>query len=184
MGPKLCFLSMIVAACFLCSGGCQMDSAARIAMLEAVVAQAQAASDLAGRQVTALQGQLEAAQTAGADSATLAAIRTKLDEAFTLKPQVDGVLQNARDSLAKAKENPGLAGELEAYGSIGVSALGVFLAGYFKRKQSRTVATLGMVTQAVEKCTPEVQEQVKTHVATAMVKASRHNAIVDAVKQG
>ncbi len=128
------FISIVLAGWCLCSGGCQLDSAQRIALLEAAVTQAQAAVAVATNNITALQTQLDAAKQAGADSAALRQIQAALAEAVAYKSQLEAVLKNAQDGLAKAKENPTIGTEVETYAGIIVSALGVGLAGYFKRK--------------------------------------------------
>ncbi len=183
-------LSLLLAGFVLCSGGCQMDSAQRIAMLESVVTQMQAVEKVAVEQVATLRAQLDAAQQAGAASATLAKITAALDEALTRKTDVETVLATARDKLQAAKLNPTIGGEIETYLSLGVGALGVFLSAYFKRKGSTANAaltqhrdTLSTLTTAVEGLPVEVQAAVKTAVSRQMALDSEANAVIDRIKK-
>lgn len=198
------FISMVLAGWCLCSGGCQLDSAQRIAMLEAAVTQAQAAVAVATNNITALQGQLEAAKQAGADSAALAKIQAALSEALAQKPQVEAFLKTAQDSLAKAQANPTIGTEVETYGGLAVSALGVILAGYFKRKVTQATKdaeradgeaqiaaeqlrdhreALKAVVTGVENAPADVQAAVKPLIGQAMAKNTLANAVIDAVKK-
>jgi hypothetical protein len=204
MRPVTAFLlSMVLAGWCLCSGGCQLDSAQRIALLESAVTQAQAAVNVATQNIAALQAQLDAAKQAGADSATLGTIQAALAEAMAQKPNVETFLKTAQDSLAKAKENPTVGTEVETYAGLIVSALGVGLAGYFKRKvtqanthvdnvakdnaeiageHERTMDTLTMLAEAVEELPDDQKAVFKANVAKKMAKASTYNAVIDAVK--
>jgi hypothetical protein len=197
------FISMILAGWCLCSGGCQLDSGQRLALLESTVTQAQAAVTAATNNVTALQAQLTAAQQAGADSAALAKVQAALSEALAQKPQVYAFLKTAQDSLAKAKENPTISTEVETYGSLLVSALGVALAAYFRCKvtQANTEAAwadgetqivteqlrdhraaLKAVVTGVESAPIEVQAAVKPLIGQAMAKDTLANAVIDGIK--
>lgn len=198
------FLSVTVAAYVLCSGGCTLDATQRIALLETAVTQAQTAADVATANITALQTQLAEAQRAGVDSATLAAIRAKLDAALAVQPDVDAFLAKARDSLAKARANPTMQGEIELYASLFVSALGVGATAWFRRKAKQAVTdyerqaetsadlaaqyeghrnTLGTLVRAVESMPQPEQQRLKEAISKIMAKQSDCNAVIDRTKE-
>jgi hypothetical protein len=175
--------SILLAVCCLCCGGCGTDSAQRLALLESVVQNAQAAVKVATEQVTLLQGQLAAAQQAGADSTSLASIRTALDDAMTRKPKIEAFLATAQADLEKAKSHPGIQGEVELYASILVSAFGLAATAWYKRKAGQNLQATTEIVQAVETLPPDVQTQVKAAVGESMATGSASNAIVDAIKK-
>ncbi len=144
---KVGFLGVWLVGLSLLGGGCSGDSAGRIAALEAAVQHGARALAIAEDQVTALQAQLTAAQAAGADSQTLASLQAALAEAMAQKPGVEQFLSLARASLARAKENPTTAGEIELYLSMGLSALGIFGSAWFKR-QGDAAGTEGLRSEA------------------------------------
>lgn len=180
---KIGFLSVVLATVLL--GGCAGEPAGRIAALESAVQHAQTALDVAEGQVIALQGQLAAAQAAGADSRTLAKLQAALDLAMAQKPAVEQFLSEARASLQKAKDNPTPAGELELYLSMGLSALGVFGTAWFKRKADRQTAALRPIVLGIEATQADAADQVKAKIEEKMKDAGvfdAANAIVNGIK--
>ena len=170
------------------------DSAGRIAALEAAVQHSgHRGIAIAEDQVTALQAQLTAAQAAGADSQTLASLQAALAEVMAQKPGVEQFLSLARASLARAKENPTTAGEIELYLSMGLSALGIFGSAWFKRKATQQAqrsevrgVALRTVADAVD-VSGEAGETVKANVLK--VATDRHvydtvDAVVDEHRGG
>jgi len=167
-------------------GGCAGDSAGRIASLETAVSHAERALEIAEDQVAALQAQLTAAQAAGADSATLAKLQAALAEAQAQKPGVEQFLTEARAQLAKAKENPTIAGEIELYVSMGLSALGIFGSAWFKRKaaqQARKAEDRSVALRAIADgidASGEAAENVKTNIQAKMIERHVYD-VADAV---
>lgn len=167
---KVGFLTVWLVGVSLLGGGCAGDPAGRIASLEAAVTHAETALAIADDQAAALQAQLTAAQAAGSDSKTLAELQAALTAALAQKPGVEQFLAEARASLEKAKADPTTAGEIELYASMGLSALGIFLTAWFKRKatqeaqkaEGRSIA-LRAVTDAVD-ASGEAGETVKANV--------------------
>lgn len=179
------FLSIWLVGLSLVGGGCSGDSAGRIASLEAAVGHAEKALEIAEGQVAALQAQLAAALAAGADSQTLTRLQAALAEAQAQRPGVEQFLTEARASLARAKENPTVAGEIELYVSMGLSALGIFGTAWFKRKAALQAGTLRAIVKGVEASPAEVAERVKVQIEGKMKDAGvfdTANAIVDAIK--
>jgi hypothetical protein len=183
---KIGFLLVVLAAMlFGTAGGCGGEPAGRIAALETAVQHAETALDVAEAQIVSLQGQIAAAQAAGADSRTLARLQAALDQVMIQQPAVEQFLGEAKAALEKAKANPTPAGELELYVSMGLSALGIFGTAWFKRKSVRQAGTLQAIVKGVEESPSEAAEQVKEQIETKMKAAGIYdqaNAIVDAIK--